>query len=294
MSSILFSIIIPSYNRAYILKRTLASVLNQTYTHFECIVVDDGSTDNTKELLSSYTDRRLRYVYQHNAERSAARNNGIQHAQGEYICFLDSDDEYLPKHLETLHNAIQAAERKVALFFTHAEQCADGNCQQNPPALLADYNTIDYLLTFPIIPARVCISAEILKTIRFREDIVIVEDQVLWTTIALHFPIIQVEQCTVRYHLHDDNSVHWRKNCFTPRLHGLEKFFAQTDASIIPTALKNIVLSNCHFGIARYYLHYARYWLMRKHLILSVVKKPCHAQTKAKLHMIVFPQKHLQ
>ncbi|HPY82753.1 MAG TPA: glycosyltransferase family A protein, partial [Bacteroidales bacterium] len=76
----LFSIIIPTYNRAHILPRTIASVLAQTYSNWECIIVDDGSTDSTKDLIASYSDTRIKYVYQHNAERSAARNNGIRNA----------------------------------------------------------------------------------------------------------------------------------------------------------------------------------------------------------------------
>ena len=71
-----FSIIIPSYNRASFLMKAIQSVLNQTHTNFELIVVDDGSTDNTRELIENSTDPRLKYIFQQNAERAAARNKG--------------------------------------------------------------------------------------------------------------------------------------------------------------------------------------------------------------------------
>ena len=86
-----FSIIIPTYNRAAFLPKAIESVLAQTYTDWELIVVDDGSTDNTREVVAQYNDERIIYIYQENAERSAARNNGISQAKGDFICFMDSD-----------------------------------------------------------------------------------------------------------------------------------------------------------------------------------------------------------
>lgn len=88
----LVSIIIPCYNRADIVRETIDSVLAQTYERFEIILVDDGSTDNTREVISAYADRRIRYFYQANAGLSAARNSGLNVAKGEFIAFLDSDD----------------------------------------------------------------------------------------------------------------------------------------------------------------------------------------------------------
>jgi glycosyltransferase involved in cell wall biosynthesis len=93
-----FSIIIPSYNRAALIIETLNSVCSQTFQNWECIVVDDGSTDTTRDVIEalSIQDDRIRYIYQDNAERSNARNNGIRNAKGEWICFLDSDDAFDP------------------------------------------------------------------------------------------------------------------------------------------------------------------------------------------------------
>ena len=86
------SIIIPTYNRADKLKAAIMSVLNQTYCDLELIIVDDGSTDDTKNVVANIDDNRLRYVYQKNAGACVARNNGIEEAHGDYIAFHDSDD----------------------------------------------------------------------------------------------------------------------------------------------------------------------------------------------------------
>lgn len=98
----LASVIIPTYNRSEILPRAIESVLNQTFTDFELIVVDDGSTDNTESVVRSYNDNRIRFVKQQNCGANSARNNGIRHATGKYISFLDSDDKFAEKYLTTV------------------------------------------------------------------------------------------------------------------------------------------------------------------------------------------------
>lgn len=97
----LISIITPTFNRAYILKNAIDSVLAQKYAHWELIIVDDGSKDDTQEVVASFADSRIRYVKQKNKGPSAARNRGLEMANGGWITFLDSDNEFLPQFLET-------------------------------------------------------------------------------------------------------------------------------------------------------------------------------------------------
>jgi glycosyltransferase involved in cell wall biosynthesis len=106
-STPLVSVVIPSYNRAYCLERTVRSVLDQTYPHLEVLVVDDGSTDNTRELVERTGDTRVRYFWQANAGVSVARNTGLDHARGELIALLDSDDVWMRWKLEVQVGCMQ-------------------------------------------------------------------------------------------------------------------------------------------------------------------------------------------
>ncbi len=99
-----FTIIIPSFNRVHVIDRAIQSILNQTYPDWELIIVDDGSTDNTKEILTPIlADKRIKYIYQDNAGVCAARNNGALKATGEHLVFLDSDDSVLETWLEDFY-----------------------------------------------------------------------------------------------------------------------------------------------------------------------------------------------
>ena len=98
----LISVVIPAYNAEQFLDETLESVLSQTYENWECIIVNDGSTDNTESIAKKWCekDARFRYFYKENSGASDTRNFGIKEARGEYIAFLDADDLYMPNFLE--------------------------------------------------------------------------------------------------------------------------------------------------------------------------------------------------
>lgn len=112
------SVIIPAYNSAHLVRYTVDSVLNQDYTDYEVIVVDDGSTDQTRQVLAGYGDR-IRYIYQENKRHSGARNTGILAARGEYLAFVDSDDLWHPEKLRK-QAAILDAHPEVVLVCTQA------------------------------------------------------------------------------------------------------------------------------------------------------------------------------
>jgi len=113
------SVIIPTYNRAHLVSRAIGSVFQQTYQDFEIIVIDDGSTDGTHEVIERIREPRLRYLrHDNNQGASAARNTGIEAASGDYIAFLDSDDEWLPNKLEKQVHLLQTSEVSVGAVYS--------------------------------------------------------------------------------------------------------------------------------------------------------------------------------
>lgn len=108
------SVITPTFNRGYILPNMVRSVLGQTFPNWELVIVDDGSTDDTKSLIDDFGDKRIKYYYQKHKGQSAARNLGLQKASGEWICYLDSDNEFLPIYLQVVMDML--GKSKEALY----------------------------------------------------------------------------------------------------------------------------------------------------------------------------------
>lgn len=119
------SVVVPVYNRADVIGQALDSALNQTFPPLEVLVADDGSTDGTRAAVERYGDR-VRYLYQENAGASAARNLGISQARGEWISFLDSDDEWLPHKLEKQKTILERRPDLVWCCCNFTEYSADG------------------------------------------------------------------------------------------------------------------------------------------------------------------------
>lgn len=113
------SVIIPTYNRAASITQAVSSVLAQRYANLEVIVVDDGSTDQTKEVVSALADPRVRYIaHERNRGAAAARNTGLKQALGRYIAFQDSDDEWLPEKLDRQVEVLEHGDHQVGMVHT--------------------------------------------------------------------------------------------------------------------------------------------------------------------------------
>src|ERR1017187_7936626 len=104
------SVVIPTYNRARILPRAVKSVVSQTLEDWELLVVDDGSADDTEQVVAAFGDSRIHYIrHERNRGQSAAQNTGIRASRGTYVAFLDSDDEWLPEKLAKVVDCFQAS-----------------------------------------------------------------------------------------------------------------------------------------------------------------------------------------
>jgi glycosyltransferase involved in cell wall biosynthesis len=204
------SIIVPTYNRAHLIKRTLQSVLDQEFDDYELIVVDDGGNDNTKEIVTCMNDDRIIYYKKDNTERGASRNYGWSKAQGLYITFLDSDDIFYPTHLKEAHTFLttnwdvycyaQAYETKKAetdevLFPPHYKKTKTINKEIIKGNFLSCFG--------------VFIKREIDEELRFEEDrkFAGTEDWLLWLQLAARYPFYYSNNVTGALLEHNDRSV---------------------------------------------------------------------------------------
>lgn len=284
-----FSIIIPTYNRADLLPETIRSVQNQTFMDWECIVVDDGSTDNTRQIVEEIikSDSRIKYIYQENAERSAARNNGIRNSIGEYICFLDSDDHFLSDHLHQLKNVIETKDNKTCIIINEMQIVASSSIEISK---LPDFsqNLVEYLYINPLTPSRVCIYKEILDKEKFDEDIVIVEDRILWMRIAKNHPVYISNHIGVKYNIHADNSVNLKGNGALKTYQGVQLGMKRYPFifNCISKKAKDDMNIRVQTNIAYHYLlngskARAIFWLVR-----ALFTVPFHSQTKMRVYQI--------
>lgn len=206
------SIILPTYNRAEYLGEAISSVFGQNFSNFELIVVDDGSTDHTSQLVKQFCDPRLIYLHQPNKGRSAARNNGLTKARGTYIAFLDSDDVYLEGKLD-LQVAYLDKHPEFGMVYTPA-YCIDskGNLlDAQPYFVIAEgniYTQIAFFQPLTITLPTVMVRREVLAAVGyFDEAMDRFEDTDLWRRIAKRYQIGAINVPTCRLRTHKDNAL---------------------------------------------------------------------------------------
>lgn len=201
------SVIIPTFNRAHTLKRAIDSVLAQTFDNFELIIVDDGSTDDTKVLIDSYNDKRMSYYYINNSGVSAARNFGIEEANGDWIALLDSDDEWLPHKLE---QQLSFAITNPTLRLIHTEEIWVRRGKRVNPKFKhkkgGGDQFIPSLKLCLISPSSVMIRKDVFTEIgKFNENFPVCEDYDLWLRITAQEKVGFIEQaCIIKHGGHDD------------------------------------------------------------------------------------------
>jgi len=285
-----FSVIIPTYNNAELISTAIESVIQQSFSDFEIIIVDDASTDNTWEIINQYNDQRIKCIrHKVNLERSASRNTGIRNATGKYICFLDSDDYYMDNHLELLHKSIKKRNFPVAFFYTNVSREENGKLLKVEVSSVKSINNPAFILETEesIIPPRVCIHSKILEKFKFDERINVGEDTDLWVRIVNEHPIYYVNEYTVVYKLHEDNTTNIANNPFLLRLKGFKRLFKKEVATSIPQYVKNKKISECYFGIAQYHKFRKHKLKMILSLLQSIIIYPSHSLTKHKVYLIL-------
>jgi len=162
------SVIIPTYNRQDLVVDSINSVLNQTYSDFELLIVDDGSTDETRSVVESINDSRIRYIYKEHAGACAARNRGIDEAKGEYIAFEDSDDLWHPDKLKKQVEEIIKTDADI-LFCKLVLKYEDGSVHYWPEGFESGFITKETSL-FGIGTQTLLGKAKVFKENKFDED----------------------------------------------------------------------------------------------------------------------------
>jgi glycosyltransferase involved in cell wall biosynthesis len=197
----LVSIIIPTFNYGRYVQDAVDSALAQTYPHVEVIVVDDGSTDDTKEQLAPYGDR-IRYVYQDNQGLSAARNTGIRAARGEWISFLDSDDALHPRKTELQLQAMET-HSQYALLACHSLTSAVVPAWQDEeagPKAVTPISLLDVATKTPFAVCSVLVKKTCFDAVGdFDVSLRSVEDRDMWVRIAAQFPVGRLERSLAWY-----------------------------------------------------------------------------------------------
>jgi len=193
-----FSIVIPLYNKEKEIGDTIRCVLNQTFTHYELIVVDDGSTDNSIGVVNSFNDNRIKLYQKNNDGVSSARNFGIQHARFDFIAFLDADDFWNETYLLKMQDLI--LQHPDCGMFSSLYQYKIGNDFEIPkfPNLskskhkIRINNYFKYSLKSPLInSSNVVIPKSVLAEVGgFNEDLVHGEDLEMWLKIANIYPFV--------------------------------------------------------------------------------------------------------
>ncbi|HQI46384.1 MAG TPA: glycosyltransferase [Bacteroidales bacterium] len=271
-----FSIIIPTYNRAQFIVPTIKSVLAQTYTDFELIIVDDASTDNTEEIIKSFSDFRIIYLKnEKNLERSTSRNIGIKNAKGTYICFLDSDDRYLDNHLEVLHANINKRKTPIALFLVNAYDLVNEVINERDCPEITKFNKYHFILKYTFNPPRMCVHHNIFKNILFDPHINICEDVDISLRIVLKYPIFQINERTVIYNLHPESFTLGDSMKPFKQRESYKKIFKKDELKgVLPKKTKNMLLSMTYYHSSIYFQSKHKYFNMYLDIIRSFILYP--------------------
>jgi len=191
MKNSFISVIVPTYNRADLISETIESILNQTYKNFELIIVDDGSTDNTEEMIRKFKDSRIKYIKTDNWGGPARpRNIGIKKARGEYIAFCDDDDMWDKRKLEKQIPHFQSSKivgvASDAILIGDTPYYRKKNYGRSKLGYV-DYQYIDILNGNKIMTSSCIVKRKILEKVRFfdeNRDFCFIEDWELWLRMA--------------------------------------------------------------------------------------------------------------
>lgn len=273
------SVIIPVYNAERFIKETVESILAQTYQDFEIVVINDGSTDKSAEIIRSFDDKRIIYSYQKNQGLSIARNEAILKSNGEYIALLDQDDLWLPEKIE----------KQISLLDSSPEiglVCSDcyvidsqgkimdkvfNQCKHSKGMVLPQL----FLDNFISCPTAVIRKLALNKVGLFDPDFSIAADYDLWLRIAQFFDIEYTDIPLAKYRIHANNMSCNITLGYKEKIEVIEKCLKRCPA--IKDVLKTKVarrLAKSHYSLGRTYQLQRQFSQSRKELLKSIQLYP--------------------
>lgn len=223
-----FSIIVPLYNKAPYVRKALESIMAQTFTDFELIVVDDGSTDNSaaicEEYLKNIKHQTSRIIHQQNAGVASARNNGVKASKGDYVAFLDADDWWKPTFLEEMDWLIKSYP-DAGLYATNFVYYKKGktHVEHNQQTGYINYPDIYYRTgSMPVWTGAACMPRKVFDEMGgFPVGIKLGEDFLLWAKTAVHYPVAFCEKALAYYNNDVPASLRATRNLHAPKYHML-------------------------------------------------------------------------
>lgn len=272
------SVIIPTYNRADLIGYALQSVLDQVETDWECIIIDDGSTDNTRDVVATFLDRRIHYIFQENQKLPSARNSGISASTAEFITFLDSDDRFLPEKLSTQLKEFE----KNPIIGMVLSGWADVDIQfkiireVKPWLTHPNLELLDWLMSCPVPPPAVMVRKKWLDSVGgFDPEQHYVEDWDLW--LRLSYAGCQMAWATDQVCLktvHSQSMIRNVKGMNDGLFRLMEKFFSQPDLPDEINLQHDKVFANINVESAGRALGAGQVELARSYLLESIRLEP--------------------
>lgn len=272
------SVVIPAHNYGRLIGETLRSVLSQTFVDLEAIVVDDGSTDNTKDIVRGINDSRIRYIYQENQGLAAARNTGIKAGSGEYLAFVDADDLWMPEKLDR-QLSVLCDRADVGLVYgsymvidENGKVLVTRNAGEVPYPLLPSLvrtNLVAGSATTSVVRRRCFDYAGL-----FDETLRACEDWDMWLRIACHAQFAAVQEPIAKLRLHSSNMTSDSKRMEIGLQTVVNKFFSNPELPRDIRVLKRKATAGAYFHSAVFYLRNGKRNPAISRLVRTIILDP--------------------
>ena len=254
------SVIIPSYNYAHYIENAISSVIQQSVMAAEIIIVDDGSTDDTRQVVESlgkkYKEFELKYYYQENKGVSAARNFGFEKSNSEYLLFLDADDKLLPHAFEYLSAAAKKHAYPDMLFGGYQAINYSGKLRKRHAAVLSVNNLDNVALLLNgemtgLRPSSCLLKRSIMQQTKFSEKVHVDEDTMFFSHVFAKYRCVSIPELLVKMPRHEGSLRENYQRIVETGVEGVEELFAILPVDPKMKELKKQVLVKRHLKVAR-------------------------------------------